>query len=111
MEMPDGIEIIGVYPVHGTKEPVYLVELLIREVTDFDFGSVTQAIPGEPRSEWQVAYDERLLTSPETGGTRAVFFFHYLDLAKPLETNLGSLVLPSPKDMPADLRSIGYEPP
>jgi hypothetical protein len=105
------IVVIGAYPVVGAREPVHLVEVTLGGFPDFDFGEVTQSIAGKPRSEWQVAYDERVLGSVEAGVTRAVFFFHYLDFTNTLETPAGSLELPSPSEMPAEFRTIEYEPP
>jgi hypothetical protein len=40
-----------------------------------------------------------------------VFFFHYLDLKKPIITPAGSLSLPKPTKQPAHLNDIEYESP
>jgi hypothetical protein len=80
-------KIIGVHPVEA-DEPVYLLELLVEgDVEDFDIGEVTQEVTGQPKANWQAPYDERLLDDVE-GKARYAFFFHYLDLDKPLLTRL-----------------------
>src|SRR6516225_774234 len=86
--MATTLKIIGVHPVEA-EEPVHLIELLVEgDVGEFDIGEVTQEIKGKPKSEWQVAYDERLIEEWEEK-TRYAFFFHYLDLKKPLLTSSG----------------------
>lgn len=83
-----------------------------------DFGLFTQPMPNRPRSDWQVAYDERLL---DDMGERAVtdvfvhrpaawpkrarvaFFFHFLDVERPLITPFGEATLPRPNEAPARL--------
>jgi len=71
----------------------------------FDFGDVTQELSGEPRSNWQVAYEEQ-----EIGENRFVFFSHYLDTAKPLLTSVGPLELPPESPLPEHLHVIEYWP-
>jgi hypothetical protein len=91
----------------AAEEPVHLVEVEIDSNADcFDFGAITQEMPSQPQSNWQVAYDER-----EVGQNRSAFFFHYLDIAKPLVTPAGPLALPPETPVPEHLRSIEYEPP
>jgi hypothetical protein len=63
-----------------------------------------------PRVNWQAPYDERVISETDTTA-RVVFFFHYLDLSKPLLTPAGVLRLPLPKDMPTRLKEIAYEAP
>ena len=89
------VDVVGVYPVDA-DEPCHLVELHVRDfVGVFDAGEFTQEAPGQPKDNWQVPYDERLLDSngfpivsgnvfPEfksEGSMRLTFFFHYLDFA------------------------------
>jgi hypothetical protein len=62
----------------------------------------------EPRSDWQVAYDEQGL---EVGKGRYAFFFHYLDFAKPLLGPAGPIPLPAPTEIPEHLKGIEYEAP
>jgi hypothetical protein len=102
-------EIAGVYRVDAA-EPVHLIELVVEGGDDFDFGGVTQEDPKQPRSNWQVAYDERIINESERG-LRYAFFFHHLDLDKPLITPAGTLVMPMPTEMPARLKDITYEAP
>jgi hypothetical protein len=103
-------KLIGVHPVPA-DEPVHLIELLIEgDVGDFEIGEVTQEIAGQPRSEWQAPYDERVLEESR-GKVRYAFFFHYLDFKKPLLTPAGSLPLRQPTNVPAHLQDIEYESP
>jgi len=103
-------KVIGVHPVQA-DEPVHLVELLIEgDVTEFDIGDVTQEVPGQPKSNWQVPYDERVIE--ESGEKmRYAFFFHYLDFKKPLLTPAGALSVPKATKAPAHLKDIEYESP
>ena len=104
--MAKGARVVGVHPILA-DEPVHLVELEIEGGTDgFDFGGVTQEVPGQPQSNWQAAYDER-----EVGKNRYAFFFHYLDTAKPLLSPVGPLVLPPDSPVPEHLQDIEYEQP
>ena len=108
--MPTKAKIIGVHPVEA-NEPVHLIELLVEGDTDaFDIGEVTQEVPGQPRSNWQAPYDERVLEESD-GKIRYAFFFHYLDFKKPLITPAGSLSVPKPTKQPAHLKEIEYESP
>ena len=76
--MPTKAKIIGVHPVEA-DEPVHLIDLLVEAVTDdFRIGEVTQEVAGQPKSNWQVTYDERVLEATD-GKIRYAFFFHYLD--------------------------------
>lgn len=105
--MQPALKIIGVHPVQGS-EPCHLIEASITDwQSAFDFAAITQADPSLPKSNWQVAYDERLLE--ETGGQkRFAFFFQYLDISKPLQTPAGDMLLPCPTPVPPHLKSIEY---
>lgn len=95
---------VGIHPI-AADELVHLVELEVG--TDcFDFGEITQKVLGQPRSNWQVAYDER-----KVGQHRFAFFFHCLDTGKPLLGPAGPLVLPPESPVPEHLLGIQYEPP
>jgi hypothetical protein len=104
-------KIVGVYPIEA-DEPVHLIELSIEggAVDGFDLGEVTQEMADTPRTNWQVPYDERVISETDTRA-RVVFFFHYLDLSKPLLTPAGELALPAPKDIPVWLKEIAHEAP
>ncbi len=105
------VKIVGVYPVE-TKEPVHLIEVTVEGSTAdaFDIGEVTQEIAGQPRMNWQAPWDEQMI-SEKDGKARIVFFFHCLDLTKPLTTPAGLLALPPPKKIPQRLKSMVYESP
>lgn len=108
--MPTKAKIIGIHPVEA-DEPVHLIDLLVEGNTDdFDIGEVTQEVAGQPKSNWQAPYDERVLEESD-GKIRYAFFFHYLELEKPLITPAGSLPVPKPTSKPAHLKDIEYESP
>ncbi len=106
-----------------------MVELMMRDVAPgFDFGSITQPIPGTPASLWQVPWAEVLLDKdgqkvlarsaelsdrPEllAGDFRVAFFMHYLDWQHPLKTPFGDIPLPKPVARPKRLRAVRYEQP
>ena len=116
---------VGIYLVNST-EPCFLVELWLRDVVEpIDFGEFTQEIPGQPRDNWQVPWDERILNDDGTAGesapfpgplqargnVRVAFFFHYLDATRPLLSPCGPIALPPSTRLPERLRFIDYEPP
>ena len=108
--MPTKATIIGIHPIEA-DEPVHLFDLLVEgDTDDFDIGNVTQEVAGQPKSNWQAPYDERVLEESDRK-IRYAFFFHYLDLKKPLITPAGSLSLPTPTGKPAHLKDIEYESP
>lgn len=99
------MKIIGVHPV-AAPQPCHLIEMEIEEQsTPFDWGGVTQEDSAQPRTNWQVAYDETPLNDEST---RWAFFFHYLDLSKPLLTPAGRLAIPAPSSLPEHLRHLRY---
>lgn len=94
----------------------------------FDIEGFTQAQPGQPRSEWQVPYAERLLGHEETpvlwdpwkgpgdeslwrGDVRLAFFFHYLDVDGSLMTPFGDVELRPVTERPRRLHAVVYEEP
>jgi hypothetical protein len=104
--MAIGARVIGVHPVLA-DEPVHLIELEVdRGVDDFDWEQVTQEVPDTPRSDWQAVYDEQ-----EIGENRFAFFFHHLDMTRPLLSAAGPLSLPPESPVPEHLRDIRYETP
>jgi hypothetical protein len=104
--MANQARVIGIHSIPA-DEPVHLVELELGEnATDFDFGEITQEVPGQPRSNWQTAYDER-----EIGKNRFAFFFHYLDPEKPLLSPFGPLALPPESPASQHLQDVEYEQP
>jgi len=100
--------IVGIHEVDA-PEPCYLIEArLSPPEKDLDWGLVTQEVPGQPRGNWQVPYDERPL---DQMGERWAFFFHYLDPDRALLTTDGAVVLPPPSPLPEHLKEIEYEEP
>jgi hypothetical protein len=87
-------------------EGLFLIEVQLDppEAT-IEWGQFTQQIAGKPRSEWQVAYDERAINAAV--GTWA-FFLHFVDFSKPLETPTGPIQLPPPSSRPAYLSGCRY---
>jgi hypothetical protein len=104
MTMP--IVIRGIHPIDA-PEPCYLIELQVSDIGPIDWLAITQE-QAQPRSNWQVPWDERPIDDDET---RWAFFFHYLDLKKPLLTQCGPVTLPNPTPIPEHLTDIEYEPP
>lgn len=95
----------GLHPVDA-PDRCYLFEVELNDPASFDWGSVTQEVFGQSSSSWQVAWDECQLDE-----TRWVFFFHYLDLARPLMTCWGAVPLPKPTPRPSRLDGLVYRPP
>ncbi len=108
--MRHAAEIVGVYSI-ACEEPCHLVELSVvsDDVAAFIDG-ITQADDSLARENWQVPWAEQVL-SVDNSVNRIVFFFHYLDVTKPLETPAGPLQIPKPTEYPDRLKFITYEPP
>lgn len=103
------IRVLGVHPVPGQGD-VNLVEIEVAEACELDWSQITQVIKGVPESEWQVAWDERLIESNQ-GVNRFAFFFHRLQLNQPLKTQLGLIELPRMTITPKHLLQFDYEAP
>jgi hypothetical protein len=104
------VQILGVHPVPDNDD-IWLIEIEIRgDLDGFDFGDVTQEDYGIPSSNWQVAYDDRLVAQRGETSTYA-FFFHFLEFNLPLLTSWGPIEIPSPTPTPRHLANIIYEPP
>jgi hypothetical protein len=119
---------VGVYSIKAA-EPCHLVELQLEGVgPGLDFGGFTQPAAGQPQAVWQVPWMEVVLNSTGTkvvadsvaidkhpemllGNVRVAFFMHYLDLGRPLTSQLGEIPLPQPTSKPSRLKVIKYEPP
>jgi hypothetical protein len=100
--------IVGVHPIKA-REPVHLVELeILGHAHDIDWASFTQPIEGKDHSYWQVPYDERPLPDRPN---HWCFFFHYLDLQKPMRSCAGDLQVPMAEPLPSHLAFIKYEEP
>ena len=126
------IQVIGVYKVpievtewasegkpHGPHsqdfEHLWLLEILIENADrEFDQLDYTQANPRVSKAQWQVAYEETFLDpkgirkqDPALGRPiRVAFFFHYLDLGKPIRTPFGDVPIPFPTSFPKRLRRV-----
>jgi len=108
--MANSVRVVGIHPVPA-DEPVHLIEIeLAGEVDQFDFGEVTQELPDQPQSNWQTAYDEREIAG-DGDRVRFAFFFHYLDLDRPLSTSFGPVNLPAESPRTSHLRDVEYEQP
>lgn len=108
--MANQARVVGVHPI-AAAERVHLIELEIEGNTEiFDFGEVTQDLPGQPRSNWQAAYDEQEICR-NLDRVRFAFFFHYLDLTRSLLTPFGPIQLLSESPLPKHLGGIKYESP
>jgi hypothetical protein len=120
------VDVLGIYPVEA-PEPCHIIELMIRgHVGVLRMGAFTQESRGQPRSNWQVPWDERVLSADgtkdmlgpfpsriECDGTavRLAFFFHYLDCDRPLITPAGELALKAPQERPERLAFLAYNSP
>jgi hypothetical protein len=110
------IEVIGVHPV-SADEPCHLIEVQVDggDVADAIY-SITQEHPDRPPNQWQVAWAEHYLSADGTNpgpfdsvdSGRVAFFFHYLELSRPLSSAAGPLSLPSESPRPKRLRFIRY---
>ncbi len=97
--------VIGVHPFEA-PEPCHIFEIEMIDEDSFDWDNVTQVLEGEPRDEWQCAWDERSI-----GEGRWTFFFHHLDVEKPLLVEDQSIAFPEPTPIPVHLTRIDYSPP
>jgi len=105
------IEVRGVHPIEA-EEPVHLVDVAITgDFDSVDWVAITQPDSTCPPEDWQVPYDERELPRLPDGRARGVFFFHYLDLLKPLQIGSTPVALPAPTPLPSDLAGVRYEAP
>jgi hypothetical protein len=87
-------------------ENLYVLEVLVDEqIEDLNWSELTQEIPDQSRENWQVPYDEQAL---DDTGRRWTFFFHFLDLRKPLLTSFGPITLPEPTELPPHLAFMKY---
>jgi hypothetical protein len=117
------VTVHGVYEVPDYPD-VHLIELTVdAPASQVDPGKFTQEVPGQPQSEWQVAWEEWYLDSDsgqplgqspmDAAGmprTRLAFFLHFVELSRPLETPFGPVELPAPTAVPTHLSRIEYEP-
>ena len=108
--MDGQLRIVGVHAVDAPV-PCCLVELAVaRSLEPLDFGAISQELSGQPRANWQVPWDERLLAQT-ADESRWAFFFHNLDCTRPMLTPAGQVDVPVPTPVPDHLQGISYEPP
>lgn len=116
------VRIIGVHPINNE---VHLLEIMVNTPpSEFDVSDFTQDVPGQPRENWQAAYDEYYLSEQgdviigdflhaprnDTGVSRLAFFMYFLNFDTPLITPFGKLKLPDPTPVPSRLsRIIDFE--
>ncbi len=55
------MRILGVHPIEGVDGCFLIESIIIDATTQPDFGQMTQPHQDRDRSDWQVAYDEKLL--------------------------------------------------
>ncbi len=118
--MPGTIQLVGVYPV-DTVDPVHLVEVIVDDpFDDVDWAAFTQDPPDivtadvdgtEDGENEAAAHAAQPVEDLPGGQTRVVFFFHALDVARPILSPFGALQLPSPTNRPGRLANVFYGPP
>jgi hypothetical protein len=102
------MRVLGVHPIEA-RQPVHLVEFEANlEDMPIVWESITQSLKDKDQSYWQVPYDERKVPNVNW---RWCFFFHYLDLSRPLSSHVGDLELPEPTPTPEHLGFARYEEP
>lgn len=105
-------KILGVYNVENYKN-VNLIEVESDDI-NLDFEKITQEVENQEELNWQAAYDEVLLNTDGTEivsifnqhNIRSIFFFHFLNITKPLITQFGPINLPQITEMPERLKKI-----
>jgi hypothetical protein len=119
------MELKGIYTVDNNKD-VHLMEIIFGDSPgNVDVGQITQELVGQPKGNWQSPWDEKYLDDegqeiigdysdiPTEGiTTRLLFFFHFLDLSKPLLTQYGPIDLTGASSIPPRLHGkVKYESP
>jgi hypothetical protein len=123
MAQSEQLQVLGVHPVDDAPDPCFLLELQVGPgLPPLDLTAITQPTSGLPGNGWQAPVDPHLLDVQgasgrplDIGATRAVqpparlaFFFHFLQLDRPLLTPIGPLKLPPPTPRPARLAFLRY---
>lgn len=104
------IEVLGNYRIG--REPWRLVEIKVSALdVPFDFDSLTLPVQGQPKDNWQVVWDERVLSADQQRGELHACFFLFVSSKEPLKTPAGDIVLPPPMDRPARLDWVTFEEP
>jgi hypothetical protein len=127
LSLNDKIDIIGVYKIEA-DEPCFLIEMVVSNVSKvIDLGKITQELEDQQKENWQVPYLEHIIdekgdkiladdfkfSDPEywKDSVRIAFFFHYLNIDKPLLSPYGNITLPEVTSLPGRLKIIKYEAP
>jgi hypothetical protein len=98
--------ILGVHALSahdGAVGPCYLIEIEMVAGFILDWSTITQEVPGAAREQWPIAYEPT-----SVGRNRWVFFFHDLDLKRPLNTPIGPMALPATSPRPPHLLGVKY---
>lgn len=104
------IEVLGNYRIGN--EPWRLIEIQASEVQGpLDFDSFTLPVPGQPRSNWQVPWDERVLSDGERIGEVRACFFLFVETDEQLLTPAGPIALPPASERPTHLDFVQFEEP
>jgi hypothetical protein len=115
----------GIYSLENLPD-VHLIELSIDQSPEkVDVGAITQELEETSSGSLQSPWDEKYLDADGTkvigdwadipkgqSHTRLLFFFHFLNLQKPLMTQFGPLTLTTPTPIPDRLNGlVHYESP
>ena len=114
------VEVVGIYQLEKecikdydellnpeNAENAVIIEMVIKKpLREINICEITQADESLPKSDWQTVYGEVFLDESGTEilcekdvrdagyeTTRFVFFFHYLDFGKPIQTPYGDVSL------------------
>jgi len=119
------LKLKGVYSILNNDE-VHIIEFEAEEtINDLEISQITQVVDGQERMNWQVPYDEKYfnqanqligewMDEPEAikKGEKIVFFFHELNLKKPIRTQFGDYEISEIKQIPKWVMEImKYEEP
>jgi len=126
IELKQGIlKLNGVYKIENI-ENIHIVELEAQaEINDLEVSQITQVVSGEERLNWQSPYDEKFVNSTNEligdwkdipssikPGEKIIFFFHELDLEKPIKTQYGNLDISGTTETPEWITKLmKYEEP
>lgn len=103
------IDILGNYRIGN--EPWRLIEFQASDLEGpLDFDSFALPVPGQPRSNWQVPLDERVLSESERGDLRGCFFL-FVESDEALQTPAGPVPLPPASERPTHLDFVQFEDP
>ena len=104
------IEILGNYRIGN--EPWRLIEIQASDVQGaLDFDSFALPVPGQPRSNWQVPWDERVLSDGKRSDEVRACFFLFVESDEQLLTPAGPVTLPPASERPRHLDFVQFEDP